>query len=518
MRLRTRVWLLVGAALALIALLGATLFVLYGQARRSVDRIVDTLGAAGVAVADLTTDINNMDRRLRIYASKGDPGFRVLYDAASASAQRKVDELNELLGSEREFQAYVTEVDASLTRWLADVGAPARAAMRDGEDSAAQSILDSARSQSDYVQLTADTFRLSSLLAGAEQDALASGASAARRLAWAGFVALIVLLLIPLVGLWVLNRGVLGPLEHLRAQMRRTARAGEHNSVITPIGPPELVEVGADAEALRRALVHEIDQSEAARTALEQEGPVVDAIRRELAARTDPGPPGVHVAGVLRPAEGMLAGDFWDRIPLPDGRMSALVCDVSGHGPRAGIVAMRLKTAITLGLIAGQDLPQILHRSCDAFADEPARFATLAILVADPRSGELEWVNAGHPEPRIVRSTGEVERLAPTGPMVSWLVGTWRVGRTALGPRDTVLAFTDGILESRNAAGDELGDDELDQRLRQAAQANPEPQELSAQILAWVRERSADLGRDDVTLVSLRTEPSQDGQIPVQRH
>ena len=157
--------------------------------------------------------------------------------------------------------------------------------------------------------------------------------------------------------------------------------------MIVPVGPPELRDLGADAEALRRALVHEIDEATAAREALEQEGPVVEAIRRELAARTDAVPLGVTIAGVLRPAEGVLAGDFWDRIPLTDGRAAAVICDVSGHGPRAGIVAMRLKTSITLGLVAGQDPPQILHRACDAFADEPGRFATAAILIADVEQG-----------------------------------------------------------------------------------------------------------------------------------
>ena len=69
--------------------------------------------------------------------------------------------------------------------------------------------------------------------------------------------------------------------------------------------------------------------------------------------------------------------------PLGDGRAALIVCDISGHGPRAGIVALRLKTAIGLGLRAGQDLPQILHRACDGFADEPARFATVVIVVAN---------------------------------------------------------------------------------------------------------------------------------------
>ncbi len=141
------------------------------------------------------------------------------------------------------------------------------------------------------------------------------------------------------------------------------------------------------------------------------------------------------IAGVLRPAEGVLAGDFWDRIPLTDGRAAAVICDVSGHGPRAGIVAMRLKTSITLGLVAGQDPPQILHRACDAFADEPGRFATAVILIADAGTGEVQWVNAGHPAPRIIRADGTIVRLGTTGPMISWLGGTWSMSTERPPPR-----------------------------------------------------------------------------------
>ena len=206
----------------------------------------------------------------------------------------------------------------------------------------------------------------------------------------------------------------------------------------------------------------------------------------------------------MRPAEGVLAGDFWDQVPLGDGRAALMVCDISGHGAGAGIVAMRLKTAIILGLRSGQDLPQILHRACDGFADEPGRFATVVVVVADPRARTLEWVNAGHPAPRVLRAGGTIERLATTGPMVSWLIGTWTLARTTLGPRDVCLVFTDGILESRDGSGEELGDDGFDAQLRAAAAGTEDPAEVTARLLGTVRQRTADIGRDDLTLVALR--------------
>ncbi len=517
MTLRHRVIAVALAALAIIAVLGAQLVLRYADTQESLSEVVDTLAPASTAVADLNEDINNMERRLRIYVSSESTGMGVLYRAAVVSAQDNVDQLRILLDGREPDSTLVEDVDTNLNAWLAVVGDPVTAAMDAGDQQAAQDILDSPESQSAYVQLTSDTFRLSTLLTREQDKALDDLAAAATRLAWTLAAALAVLLLLPLATYVAVRRHVLTPIAALREQLREAATPGHHDAVIEPTGPPELRDLGADAEALRRALVHEIDEATAAREALEQEGPVVEAIRRELAARTEASPLGVTIAGVLRPAEGVLAGDFWDRIPLTDGRAAAVICDVSGHGPRAGIVAMRLKTSITLGLVAGQDPPQILHRACDAFADEPGRFATAAILIADAAAGEVHWVNAGHPAPRIIRTDGTIVRLGTTGPMISWLGGTWSMRSESLHPDDVVLAFTDGILESRDLAGDELGDDDLDTHLRTAVEAGNDPAEVIAQVLATVRERADDLGRDDVTLVALRLDPQPSPRIPEPR-
>lgn len=517
MTLRGRVITTLVAVLAVIGLLGWQLSLRYAQTRESLDVVVEQLTPAATHVSRLESDIDAMDRRLRIYVSSGDRGYRTLYRAAVRAARDNLAAVDDLLGGSSRYVILIEEVRDSLDTWVDSVGAPALAAMADDDPEGAQGIVNSNGAQANYARLTADTYRLGLFIASDRDDALADSADAARTLAWTLAVALVVMLLLPIGVYLALRRNVLAPIGNLRAQLREIAEHGHHDTVIRPGGPPEIRDLGRDAEALRRALVHEIDQATAAQAALEQEGPVVEAIRRELAASSDAQPVGVVVAGFLRPAEGLLAGDFWDRTPLGDGRTAAVVCDVSGHGPRAGVVAMRIKTALMLGLLAGQEPPQILHRACDTFADEPARFATVVILVADPLTGELRWVNAGHPAPRIVRAGGSIERLESTGPMLSWLGGVWTTGTTRLGPADLCLAFTDGILESRDADGEELGDDELDRRLLLAVNAAADPREVIAQTLAGVRQRADDLGRDDLTLVAMRMDPQNSGIIPSPR-
>ena len=98
--------------------------------------------------------------------------------------------------------------------------------------------------------------------------------------------------------------------------------------------------------------------------------------------------------------------------------------------------------------------------------------------------------------------------------MISWLGGHLVDGTADLNPSDVVLAFTDGILESRDLAGDELGDDDLDTHLRTAAEAANDPAEVIAQVLATVRERADDLGRDDVTAGRPAPGPPTDREDP----
>jgi serine phosphatase RsbU (regulator of sigma subunit)/CHASE3 domain sensor protein len=507
MTLRTRVLLLALAALVVIGLLSAQLVDRYTESRDRFAEVSQVLAPAVTAAAQLTADVTTMDRRLRMYVFSGEERFRSLYQTAQRRADNHLARVDDLVEDLQEYDDALTDTHQALDRWRAQVGDPVFAAMADKDPALAQAIMDSDTAQIAYGRLTSETTSLSTLLSRDQDDALDVAAQATRRLAAALILALVVLLLLPVANYLAIRGSVLRPIADLRAQLRRTATPGHHDTVIHANGPPEVAELGRDAEALRRALVVEIDQSTAARRALEQESPVVEAIRKELAAQTGEGVAGVTIQGLMRPAEGVLAGDFWDRVPLGDGRAAVIVCDISGHGARAGIVAMRLKTTISLGLRAGQDLPQILHRACDGFADEPARFATVVIIVADPRTRTLEWVNAGHPAARIVRSDGTIELLGPTGPMVSWLIGSWTMARTQLGPDDVCLAFTDGILESRDSAGDELGDDGMDEHLRQAALGTRDPAEVTTRLVASVRQRAADIGRDDLTVVGLAWGP-----------
>lgn len=507
MSLRARVS--VGALIAtgIIVVMALQVLASVATLRSGSDLILEHLQPAGAEVDQLQHEVAAMTRQAVAAARSGSAQEQEDLAQSKAAVEESLTQIHVLVGGDPTLAGELAALEAARQAWQVEVGDPVLTAVGAGDPSAAREVLDSPAARAAQEQLETAIKAFTDALDAATTDALAASADDARTFLVSMLTTLAVALALPLLAYLALRKQVLGPIGSLRDQLRQSTVPGGHDRVIVPSGPPEIHDVAADAEALRRALVREIDLAQAAVEALEQEGPVVTAIRRELSVRSDGIPPGVQIEGVLRPAEGMLAGDFWDRFTLPDGRACAVLCDVSGHGPRAGVVAMRMKTALTLGLANGQTPEEILHRACDTFAEEPDRFATVLVIIADPVDGTLSWVNAGHPAPRLIRGKGGVERLGTTGPMVCWLVGTWRRGTTSLAPGDVCVAFSDGILESRDSAGQQLGDDELDAWLESAAAGGTAPAEVVARVVGGVRERAVAIGSDDVTLFALRLTP-----------
>ena len=339
----------------------------------------------------------------------------------------------------------------------------------------------------------------------ADRDVAIDGlAGVARRMALALLVAGAVLLVL-VGGAYVLvRRWVLHPLDELRDQLREVAREGHREQVIVPTGPPELRAVGSDAEAMRRALVAEADAARAAGEGLAQESPVVSAIRADLATEPDPVAARLEVHGRVEAAHGVLAGDWWGVLPLDGERTALLLLDVAGHGELAGLVLQRLRSVMTVALRSGFDAGTALTRGATSFTDAAdGRFATALVAVLDPAAATVAWANAGHPAGWLL-PRGETSGrtcLDPTGPLLSALGGTWATRTARLDRGDVLLAWSDGLVEARDADL-EMSDDDL------AAVVDGvltrEPRELVAQVLADLRDGSPEWRRDDVTLVALR--------------
>jgi serine phosphatase RsbU (regulator of sigma subunit) len=194
-----------------------------------------------------------------------------------------------------------------------------------------------------------------------------------------------------------------------------------------------------------------------------------------------------------------MAGDWWSAQEVAGDRLALVITDVSGHGPEAGMEALRLKHVIELSLAQHADPALALAAGASGFRDA-GRFATCVVVVLDPASGLLTWANGGHHAPWIVSEA--VTPLVATGPLLSVLGGEWGTQQTQLEPGAVLLMWTDGLSESRDADKAELGDDGLLDLVHEALAVEDTSAGLVAHVLAAARLRSVDWRRDDVTLVA----------------
>nr|WP_246314655.1 SpoIIE family protein phosphatase [Kineococcus aurantiacus] len=355
----------------------------------------------------------------------------------------------------------------------------------------------------------------------AERDALLAERERSRPLQF--IVAAIALLLVP-VALHLVRRWVVRPLDSLSEQLLRVG-GGDLQTPVSLPGPPELAAVAASAETMRRRILDELADAVSAREALQQGQPLVAEVRDQLTAHDLPVVPGWSSAAALRPAEGLLAGDWYDVLPLRDGRFAVVVADVSGHGARAGIVAIQLKRLLEASLHLAPEPDLALAMAARVFADEVERFASCVVVVVDPDSGTVTYANAGHPAPLVLRADDDrgvrvVSELEPTGPLLSWLhldvPGSWQTRSASMAPGSLLVVFTDGLTEARpTGTTDELGIEGVLAALGGLAELTP--QALVDEALDVARRHSGGRARDDVTLVALARSASPARVVPVAR-
>jgi sigma-B regulation protein RsbU (phosphoserine phosphatase) len=230
-------------------------------------------------------------------------------------------------------------------------------------------------------------------------------------------------------------------------------------------------------------------------------------LQRGLYPGSAPALPGYELAGAVFSAEAT-CGDYFDFVPLADGRMVIAIGDVSGHGLGPALVMTQVRAYLRAWIDVIGDLGEILERINRALLADLGgdAFVSLLLLVLDPGTGELEYANAGHVPAQVIDSSGRVRtRMAPTGPALGLIEGA-RYGvsdGTRLGAAELVLLMTDGVTETRDRDGECLWEEGA------AAIAGRQRHESAASILEHLYEgtRIHAKGRvqdDDVTLVVLK--------------
>jgi phosphoserine phosphatase RsbU/P len=213
----------------------------------------------------------------------------------------------------------------------------------------------------------------------------------------------------------------------------------------------------------------------------------------------------IEICGVTRPAN-TVGGDFYDVLPLRDGRVIVTLGDVAGKGSPAALL-MALLLAVLRTLVDEElEAPALAERlNVQICRHSPSsRFITLFYGVYTPATGALTYVNAGQTPPLVRRLDGRYERLGSTGVALGMFEkSVFGAVDTRLEPGETLVLYSDGITEAEDPAGQPFEEAGLELVVDRHATAGPA--EIGTRILAAVAEHARDSRfTDDLTILILK--------------
>jgi light-regulated signal transduction histidine kinase (bacteriophytochrome) len=229
---------------------------------------------------------------------------------------------------------------------------------------------------------------------------------------------------------------------------------------------------------------------------------VAESLQRSVVPYEVPRFDGVELSALYLSAPGsQIGGDWWDALELPDGRVAVVAGDVAGHGVKAAAAMVQARTALRAYLLEGHALGHCLDRLDNLFVRLlDGHTATVVVVAVDPGSGRTEVASAGHP-PALLVSGGRTSALdLGRRPLLGVGVVGGRSASVTLEPGDTVLLYSDGVVENRDASIDASID-----QLATLAGTGPDA-DLEAWVRRLVRETDPTQG-DDRTAVAVRRTP-----------
>ncbi|MGW7257452.1 SpoIIE family protein phosphatase [Streptomyces sp. NPDC054834] len=255
-----------------------------------------------------------------------------------------------------------------------------------------------------------------------------------------------------------------------------------------------LVALGSSiAQSLQRAMLYE------------EEKDLAQGLQQAMLPRTIPSVAGADVAVRYRSASlgRDIGGDWYDLIPLPGGRVGAVIGDVQGHDTHAAAVMGQLRIVLRAYAAEGHTPATVMARASTFLHElDTDRFATCLYAEADLATGVVQVVRAGHIDPLIRHTDGSCRRVSVEGGLPLGLSAEfgrleYPVSTVELDPGQTLLLCTDGLVEQPGA--------DLDDGLRTLTalvESGPDDvRDLADRLIDVAEERGGD---DDVALLLLR--------------
>ena len=236
---------------------------------------------------------------------------------------------------------------------------------------------------------------------------------------------------------------------------------------------------------------------------------IAASIQRNLLQRTVPETPGTVLVPLQRQAN-LVGGDWYD-VDAVEELLTVAIGDASGKGIGAALMATVALSSLRAERASGASTRQIVSRVNGALRDatDSDSFTTMLYVTLDCRTGELIYLNMGHPAPFLLRPAED-----PAGPVRGFFMEGARnraVGwfddpgyaetMVKLHPGDRVVLFTDGFLEAKSAEGEVFGDHRLADALTKLGGLDSEV--LASELVREVESFAAGKLDDDLTMLVL---------------
>jgi serine phosphatase RsbU (regulator of sigma subunit) len=202
-----------------------------------------------------------------------------------------------------------------------------------------------------------------------------------------------------------------------------------------------------------------------------------------------------------------LGGDYFDYIHLPGNRLVSALADVCGKGIAAALLVARLSAEVRHCLLSQSRPVDAMRRLNEVFCHDrwEGKFVTMLAAVLDPAEHEVCIVNAGHMAPILRHPSGEIEEVGQSqGGLPLGIDGdsTYEQFTVRLAPGDSLIMYTDGVLDAENSQDQRYGTERLYPMLAKRAATAPE---LGHQVISDVRRFIGDHPQaDDICLTCLR--------------
>jgi sigma-B regulation protein RsbU (phosphoserine phosphatase) len=327
---------------------------------------------------------------------------------------------------------------------------------------------------------------------------------------------------------------VFGEMAVLDSDVRSASVTTERATRLICLERDELWQVIAqDTEALKaiiasvlqreRAIVSDVSERTAQVQAFEKELEIGRRIQADFLPEAIPEVDGWEIASYFEAAR-EVAGDFFDVFELePGGHLALVIGDVCDKGVGAALFMTLFRSLIRASSLHGmltesaepkedsgeriRDLLQtsieVTNRYVATTHGNSSMFASVFFGMLDPRSGKLDYINAGHESPVLFRPGEEPQILECTGGVVGLFpFARFATAQTRLQPGDLMFTYTDGVNEAKNEAGEQFSDERI---LSTGASASGDANELLAQMMSEIKAfRGSAAQSDDITMLAVR--------------